>query len=129
MPKMTRILALYAIISGFAMLVLWSIFFAVGIVADELSYSPFSFPVLLAAESLTVLLLLIGGFGILTRREWAPNLTMVSLGMMLYAVIYGAGNSAQRGNLFLTCFFALISVATALLLFIKFFCAVEKNEN
>ena len=121
MSKLITFSAVYAIISGFAMFVLWIIFYAIGFVSEEFCQRPVSFLMLLYAEFLTAIALLIGGFGIMAKWKWGRNLTFTALGMMLYAVVYGSGEFAQRGNMLLTGMFAVLSMVTFILLALNIF--------
>lgn len=121
MTKITKLFALYAIISGIAMIVMWGIFFATGFVADKMSHAPVAFWSLMAAECITAAALVVGGFSIIRRKNWGRNLTFVSMGMLLYAVIFAAGQFAQQGNIFLTCFFIIIVCATSIVLMVNVF--------
>jgi hypothetical protein len=116
MSKLIKISAVYAIISGIAMYVLWGIFYATGFVVKEVSATPVSFYILIGAECLTATLLLVSGFGLFAKQKWALRLFFISMGMMLYAVIFATGQFSQRGNFGLVGFFAVIATATAFLL-------------
>jgi hypothetical protein len=118
MSKLTKISGIYAIISGIAMYVLWGIFYATGFMAKEVGATPVSFYILIGAECLTATLLLISGFGLFAKQKWALRLFFISMGMMLYAVIFATGHFSQRGNFGLAGFFAMIATATACLLFL-----------
>jgi hypothetical protein len=121
MNKITKIFAVYAIISGIAMVVLWGVFFATGFAADKMSHAPVAFWGLIAAESITSIALVTGGLGILRRKTWGRTLTFISMGMVLYAIIYGGGEFAQRGNIYLTAFFILLFCATSIVLLMNLF--------
>jgi hypothetical protein len=121
MSKLDKVLALYSIISGAAMFVMWGVFYAVGVVTDELASSPVWFLSLACAECLTAIGLLSGGIALFRSRRWARDLTLVSTGMLLYAVLIGCGQFAQRGNVLLTAMFAVLSVATAVILIVNLF--------
>jgi hypothetical protein len=125
MNKITKIFALYAIISGIAMVVMWGIFYAIGFAADKMSHAPIAFWVLMAAEGITAMALVAGGFGIIRRKNWGRNLTFISMGMLLYAVIFASGEFAQQKNVCLTCLFILLFCATSIVLLANLF----RNET
>jgi hypothetical protein len=116
---MDKIFAVYALISGLCMFVLWGVFYAMGWVAEELANNPISFSALLCAECCTALALLAGGFGTLAKKPWGIKLALAAMGMMLYAVLYGAGHFAQQGNVLLAMFFTVLSLATVILLILE----------
>jgi hypothetical protein len=74
----------------------------------ELYTSPFSITLLLVAEALTGLSLIVGGYGLLTRRDWGLKLQLVALGMLLYCTIFSCGELGQ-GNLLLAIFFGTVA--------------------
>jgi hypothetical protein len=121
MTKTTKFLAVYAIISGFSMIVIWGIFYATGFVADKISQSPVAFWAILLADTLTAAALLFGGFGLVKEKKWGANLAFVSMGMLLYAVTLGCGEFAQRRNPYLACLFAALILATIVVLLVKVF--------
>jgi hypothetical protein len=119
--KITKLFAVYAIISGFAMFVMWGIFYTVGFVADKMTHTPIAFWALMAAETITAMALLAGGFGIISGKNWGRNLTFVSMGMLLYAVIFASGEFAQQGNIYLTSLFILLFCTTSTVLLANLF--------
>lgn len=122
LSKLNKISAVYALISGIAMYVLWGIFYTTGFVAKSAGVSPVSFYILIGAECLTATLLLVSGYGLLAaKQKWAHRSFLVSMGMMLYAVIFASGQFCQRGNFLLAGFFTVIAVATAGLLILHVF--------
>jgi hypothetical protein len=48
------------------------------------------------AEFLTAVALLVGGTGVLARWNWAANLYLLALGMLLYTAVNSAGYFAQK---------------------------------
>lgn len=121
MTKITKLFAVYAIISGFAMFVMWVIFYLTGFTADKMSHAPVAFWALMAAESITAVALVAGGFGIIRRKTWGRTLTFISMGMLLSALIYGGGEFAQQGNTYLTGFFILLFCATSIVILTNLF--------
>jgi hypothetical protein len=103
------------------MVVMWGVFFAIGFAEDKMSHAPIAFWSLVAAESITAVALVAGGFGIIRRKNWGRNLTFVSMGMLLYAVIFATGEFAQQGNIYLAGFFMLLFCATSTVLLVNLF--------
>ena len=96
MGNMTRAAAIFSILMGASLLATWVVLFALGQV-PEVYTSPFSTTLLLVAEALTGLGLIVGGYGLLTKRVWGLKLQLVALGMLLYCAIFSCGELGQ-GN-------------------------------
>jgi hypothetical protein len=118
MTKQAKILGIFSLISGCAMFLIWGLFWMTGFLAEEARATPISFSILLLAEFLTATLLIAGGIGIMRKQAWGTRLSLVSMGMMQYAVIFAAGQFAQKHHLFLTVFFSIIGIITAVILIV-----------
>ncbi len=107
---MRKICAFYAILMGAGLIGTWVGLLATGQGVD------FGRPIeawsLLTAEFLTGSTLILGGWGVLTRRSRGPTLHLVSLGMLLYVSIFSIGVFGQPGNVPAAIFFALVAIAT-----------------
>jgi hypothetical protein len=112
MSHLTRLSAIYSLISGLAMIIIWVIFYAIGQVDDLIKSGPASFYLLMTAECLTSIILLTAGFGVMLKKPWASKLFLIAMGMMLYAVIYASGQFFQKGHPVFGGFFVLIALAT-----------------
>jgi len=113
MSHLARISATFSLISGIAIIIIWVIFYMIGLADDLIHAATVSFCLLFIAECLTSALLLIAGFGILQKKPWASKLFLLAMGMMLYAVIYASGQFFQKGYPLLGGFFLLIAFAAA----------------
>lgn len=111
MSKAKIAAAVYAVLTGVAMLGTWAMLLTTGRV-PELSTTPVVISLHIAAEILTALALLIGGYGLLTGRKWGRPLHLVSLGMLLYAVVQASGYYAQQGETVLVGMFAVFAITT-----------------
>jgi peptidoglycan/LPS O-acetylase OafA/YrhL len=107
MGNMTKAAAIFSILMGACLLATWVVLFALGQV-PELSTGPFKTTLLLVAEALTGLSLIVGGYGLLTRRAWGLKLQLVALGMLLYCAIFSCGELGQ-GNPPLAIFFGAVA--------------------
>lgn len=85
----------FSIIIGTLMVGQWAFFLARRQV-PELSTEPVRLLFHLAAELATAILLLIGGFSLLTNGAWGPRLHPLSMGMLLYTLIASCGYFAQK---------------------------------
>src|SRR5512139_3197273 len=92
---MTKAAAIFAILMGVLMLIVWGILLVTGQEAEVSAGAPQAL-FLLAAEFLTAFSLIIGGYGQLTRRPWGRRAVLVALGMLLYCVVFSIGVFAER---------------------------------
>ena len=127
MPKTTQILKVFIIICGISMFAAWGIFYGLGIITRELIHTQLTFWVLLSGECLTAIGLLIGGIALLTKKIWGCYLSTISMGMLLYSVMVGAGDFMPHDNTLLTCVFAALWLLTITLFFKKLQRVVNKN--
>ena len=112
MTKMTKAAAIFAILMGVLMLLVWGILLATGQEAAVSAGTPSALS-LLAAEFLTAFSLLIGGYGLLTGRTWGLRAALVALGMLLYCVIFSIGVFAERGIAPAVAWFLFVTLASA----------------
>ncbi len=99
--------AIFSILMGVMMLGTWSYLF----LSDQFPQAqtlPIETGYLLAAEFLTSVALILAGYGILARRNWALPLILVALGELIYCTIRFAGELGQGGSLPGLGFFTLV---------------------
>lgn len=108
-----KIASIFSLFCGVSMLVVWGILLGTGQVV-ELQTEPFGTIFLLAAEFLTALSLLIGGFGLLARKNWGLRADLAALGMLLYCTVFSIGVFGQQGNIPATSFFIVIAAVAAI---------------
>lgn len=105
--------AIYALVVGTLMLVMWAVLLLTG-QTTELVTEPLRLLFHLAAEVLTAGTLIAGGLGLLRGSPWGRGLTLLGLGMLVYTVIASPGYYAQLGNLpMVGMFAALLALALA----------------
>lgn len=92
-----RFSAWFAILSAVLLAGQWVLTLTGG-QAVELLARPLEWGVRLAAETLAVLALLLGGAGGLRRARWAKPALLVGLGMLVYSALTAAGAFAQQGR-------------------------------
>ena len=115
-----KLASIYSIIIGIAMICMWIIFIALNQV-PEIKSAPIKIIYHLIAELLTAILLLIGGYGLLTKRIWGFHLYLISMGMLLYTVIVSAGYYANIGDIFMVGMFSLFQLLTLLFIVLTFY--------
>jgi hypothetical protein len=106
---MVKIISFFSLFCGTGMLLVW-ILLLLGDQVPELTTSPFQTIFLLAAEVITAISLLIGGYGLLTRRHWGLHADLAALGMLTYCAIFSIGVFGQQDNIPAMTFFAVISM-------------------
>ncbi len=77
----------------------------------------------LIAETITALLLLISGFGLLKKRRWGFQIFSISMGSLLYATIMGIGFYIRTDFVF------LLGMSIMLCLLTIFFIGLSFYEN
>ena len=115
-----KIASLYSIVIGIAMICMWSVFLVTNQV-PELKTAPLKISYHLLAEFLTAILLLIGGFGLFTKKVWGFHLYLISLGMLLYTVIVSAGYYVNLGDMIMVSMFMVFQVFTIIFIGIALF--------
>ena len=116
MERLLKISGIYALISAFAIGVIWAILLGLGLLKEEVAAYPLQYYFLIGAEILTACLLLISAIGLLMGSEKATKLFFISMGMLLYAVIFATGKFLSLGFPYFALLFAVVSVATAVIL-------------
>lgn len=106
-----KVVAVYALVVGVAILGLWTMLVATQQVI-ELRTEPFSMFTHLVAEGLTAVALVGAGIGLLRDEEWAQPLCLVAFGMLLYTVINSAGYYAQLGEVGVMLVFSTMALTT-----------------
>lgn len=109
---MKKAASIFSIFCGVSMLVVWGLLLSTGQIV-ELQTEPFGTTFLLVAEFLTAIALLIGGFGLLTDRNWGLRADLAALGMLLYCTVFSIGVFGQQGNIPATSFFILMTTLAA----------------
>ena len=111
---MIKTAAIFSLFCGIAMLVVWGTLLATGQVV-ELRSSPFQVAFLLGAEFLTAVTLILGGFGLLTGKNWGLRTDLTALGMLIYCTVYSTGVFGQAGNAPAAVFFVVVAALAATL--------------
>ena len=109
----TRPVAHYCIVVGALMAIQWLFFLTTGNV-PELETEPLAIGFHLAAELATAVALILAGTGLLRGSRRAPGVTLLALGMLLYAIINSAGYFAELGVWSMVAMFGVLLVLTLL---------------
>lgn len=104
--------SIFSLFCGVSMIAVWGVLLATGQIV-ELHTQPFGTIFLLGAEFLTALSLLIGGYGLLTGKNWGLRADQAALGMLLYCTVFSIGVFGQQGNIPATSFFILMATLAA----------------
>ena len=112
---MRKLTAIYSILMGVLLIGTWLVLFALGQV-PALWTQPLDTGFLLAAEFLTGISLVAGGWGLLTVRPWGFTLVLFAFGMMFYTVVRSIGLFAEQGVLLAAAWFILVTVLTLILM-------------
>jgi peptidoglycan/LPS O-acetylase OafA/YrhL len=117
--NLKKLASIYTIIIGIAMICMWVAFLITNQV-PEINTAPLEITYHLLAEFLTAILLLIGGFGMFTKKAWGFHAYLISLGMLLYTVIVSAGYYANLGEMIMVAMFTVFQVLTIIFIGLTF---------
>jgi hypothetical protein len=114
MSAMKKLLAIYSVLVGAAMVAMWCVFYALDAIPEVIN-KPWEITMHLTAEFITASLLILSGFGLLARANWANRVNLFASGMLVYTLIESPGYYLQRNAIAFVAMFALCLVATLLL--------------
>jgi hypothetical protein len=110
-PGMKKAGNIFGIFIGICMLGMWGLLLFTGRV-KEINTEPFRIVAHLFSESITAILLILGGLLSLMHGNRGERLHFVSLGMLLYSVLTAGGYYLQLNNVAMTIMFGVLFVAT-----------------
>ena len=99
----------YAMVVGIGMIGQWGLSLVKKEV-PEVETEPIRIGFHLAAEFATAAALLLGGLGLLLEAGWALQIYPVAIGMLVYTAIVSPGYFAQKGELAMVGFFAVVLI-------------------
>jgi hypothetical protein len=102
--------AVFGILVGIAMLLIWVYLVATGNV-PELFSSEFETKLHVIGEIVTALALIVSGWALWTGRRWAFKAFLLANGMLLVAVINGISWYGDRGQMGFVYFFVAVAIA------------------
>ena len=103
--------AVYAILVGIAIIGYWVVFLVKKLV-PELETEPIRIRFHIAAELVTAIALVVGGWGLLTKSSWGAQVYLLSMGMLIYTVIENPGYFVQRREWAMVGVFAVVLLLT-----------------
>jgi hypothetical protein len=119
MENFKKFSAVFALIAGIVIPVLWIYFISAGVIT-RFHTEPTAAAFLLAAEFAASVLLLISGISLLLKKAWAQKVWLTAMGMLLYALIIASGEFLQMNHPVFGPFFIIILFATACVLLLSF---------
>ena len=118
-----KIVSYYQLVVGLLILVYWILFI--------INNSNYSIPFIshLVAELLTSFALLVSSYGIFKKKSWSFNSTLISCGMLLYALINILGIYIDTSNTLMSLSISLGIVSVIGILYIVLFSDLKlKND-
>jgi hypothetical protein len=122
--NITKISSVYSILIGLAMIGMWTMFLLTGQV-PELLTEPARIIMHLAAEFTTAFVLIVGAYGLWTKRSWGIRFHQFSLGMLMYTLIVSPGYYLQLGDMAMVGMFGSMFILTLIILVLTFVKAEE----
>lgn len=113
---MKRLAGIFSAVVGLSMIGMWFMFYAVWSI-PELAVEPARIMAHIAAELVTAVMLLVGGWGLLANRSWGSKIYFLSTGALLYTMIQSPGYFIHTGDTgFVSMFAVLIVIAVFFLI-------------
>ncbi len=110
----SRLISAYSTVVGSAIIGLWILLFATDqVLVPSNPQTPIEIAYHLAAESVTAILLIASGVGLLTSTAWSRTVSPIALGMLLYTVINSAGFYAHQSNIPMVGMFSTLTILTS----------------
>lgn len=101
--------AVFSIIVGISMILMWLMFYFTGSI-PELESKPASIAMHLLAEFATAIALVIAGWGLLKAKTWSVNIYFLATGALLYTMIQSPGYFIQSGEAGFVIMFAVLII-------------------
>ena len=124
--KIKKAAALYSIFVGLSMISMWIMFYCTGGI-PELNTKPAEIMLHIAAEIITAITLIIGGYALYSKKDWGLQVYCLSMGMLLYTLIASPGYYIQRGEIPFIIMFSVLFLLS--ILFIIFSIIKRKDFN
>lgn len=106
--------AIFSILMGASMISMWTMFYLTGGI-PELETEPARIILHMIAEFVTAIGLIIGGYGLITIKDWGYDVYLLATGALIYTLIQSPGYYLQQGV-----FGFVVMFATFILLTIGF---------
>ncbi len=106
---MRKASGIFTILVGVSMVGMWGMLYCTGQIV-ELATKPVEISFHLVSELATAVLLIVGGYALLTGKAWAGRLWFLSMGMLLYSPLNANGYCTQMGAVPMTIMFSALTV-------------------
>jgi len=107
--------AIYSIIVGVSMLLMWMMFYIIGSI-PELTTEPARILLHIIAEIATAIALVCAGFGLLKLKDWGYQVYLLATGGLIYTMIQSPGYFLQNGEFGFVLMFAVLLILGFILL-------------
>lgn len=124
--KTRKVTGIFLIISSICMILVWAILYVSGTINDYFDEFQLKTVFLLISEAITCVLMFFAGIMSLKKDGINNSLSMFSLGMLLYALLIGIGQFADRKVYLLTILFGAVAIATIVICILNI---KVNNEN
>jgi len=108
--------SIFSIFVGVSMLGMWLMLLTTGQV-PELETIPKEIIMHIIIESITAILMIISGIGLLKKTNWSSNIYLFTSGMLTYTVVNSAGYYLQTNDYIFIAMFGTILVFQLLFLY------------
>jgi len=112
-------LAIYALITGTLLAVLWSFFLIQGLVPD-LSTRPTEISFHLTVEFCTAIMLIISGLRVLYSKGQGEGMLLLSTGMLFYTLLNSSGYYAEKASTGFIMLFIIMLITAIYLTYLAF---------
>lgn len=111
---MKTVVSVYSVTMGVAILVLWSVCWAIGAIPDMMT-KPWEIAMHLTAEFTTALLLIVSGVALWLNARWATRVNVFATGMLVYSLILSPGYYLEKNAMIFVLMFAVVFLLTVVL--------------
>ncbi|ERJ13257.1 hypothetical protein [Haloplasma contractile] len=122
---MRKVASIFSMIIGTCMLSMWIMFLVTGQI-PELETIPKEIIMHILIESITAILLITSGVGLLKRTNWSDNLYLFTSGMLCYTLVNSAGYYLQTNDFIFIVMFGVFLLFQLLILYYLF---IKKRIN
>lgn len=125
--KISKVAAGYSVFVGLCMIGMWIMFYSTGGI-PELTTKTAEIGLHIVGEMVTAILLIMGGYAVLTNKDWGLQAYSLSMGMLLYTLIVSPGYYVQRREIPFVIMFSVLFLMSVLFIILSFikredFCA------
>ena len=107
--------AIFSIFVGVSMIGMWLMFYFTNSI-PELATEPARITMHLAAEFVTAITLILGGWGLIKLKTWGEQLYLLATGALIYTMIQSPGYFLQTGESGFVVMFAVLMILALVIL-------------